>query len=832
MAKAKTEYGADSITVLEGRDAVRKRPAMYIGSTGDIGLHHLVYEVVDNSVDEALAGYCDRIDVAIHMDNSITVIDNGRGIPTDMHKQEKRSAAEVVMTILHAGGKFDSNSYKVSGGLHGVGVSCVNFLSEWLKLEIWRDGKTHEMEFRAGIPVAPLKQTGTTNKRGTKVTFKPDASIFDTEIYSFDRLSERLREKAFLNKGIRIFIKDEREDPEKTHEFYYKGGIAEFVKHLNKNKTSLHDEPLYFERIADDLSIEISMQYNDTYDEKIFTFANNINTVDGGTHLSGFRGAITRTINNYAQSSGLAKDFKTALSGDDVREGLVAVISVKLPQPQFEGQTKGKLNSDVKGAVESFLNEHLAEFFEQNPSVAKKIVGKAVDAARAREAARKAREIVRKSALGSSTLPGKLADCQEKDPVLSEIYLVEGDSAGGCFSPQTLISLADTRTLNFLELIAEQEAGKQNFCYTIDCNGEIAIGEIKNVRRTKHNAEVVKITLDNGKELICTPDHRFMLRDGSYKPAEQLTPEDSLMPLYRKLSDKTEKNITIDGYEMVWNAKSDYWIFTHILADDFNLRKAAYPKGEGVQTRHHVDFNKLNNNPTNILRMTRKDHFALHQKMLEFGLHRPDVKEKSAKAKQTPEFRQKMSERMKREDTRKILSDQAKAQWQDENYKSFMTEKWKEFYESSEEYRERNHKQLDKAQKDYWASEENRSAQSERTRKFYEKNPDAKKALSQIAKEQWMDENLLAWRKEETKKQWTDEFRAKRRAALDKTYYHKTLSALKQIEINTGAIDVDTYQKHRLQSKDKSLLRFDKFCARYFGGDTNRLSETIANYNH
>ncbi|HEV8160407.1 MAG TPA: DNA topoisomerase (ATP-hydrolyzing) subunit B [Pyrinomonadaceae bacterium] len=431
MAKAKTEYGADSITVLEGRDAVRKRPAMYIGSTGDIGLHHLVYEVVDNSVDEALAGYCDRIDVAIHMDNSITVIDNGRGIPTDMHKQEKRSAAEVVMTILHAGGKFDSNSYKVSGGLHGVGVSCVNFLSEWLNLEIWRDGKTHEMEFKAGIPVAPLKQTGTTNKRGTKVTFKPDTTIFDTDIYSFDRLSERLREKAFLNKGIRIFIKDEREDPEKSHEFYYKGGIAEFVKHLNKNKITLHDDPLYFEKISDDLSIEISMQYNDTYDEKIFTFANNINTVDGGTHLSGFRGAITRTINNYAQSSGLAKDFKTALSGDDVREGLVAVISVKLPQPQFEGQTKGKLNSDVKGAVESFLNEHLTDFFEQNPSVAKKIVGKAVDAARAREAARKAREIVRKSALGSSTLPGKLADCQEKDPVLSEIYLVEGDSAGG-----------------------------------------------------------------------------------------------------------------------------------------------------------------------------------------------------------------------------------------------------------------------------------------------------------------------------------------------------------------------------------------------------------------
>jgi len=431
LAKAKTEYGADAITVLEGRDAVRKRPAMYIGSTGEIGLHHLVYEVVDNSVDEALAGFCDTIEVAIHMDNSITVVDNGRGIPVGIHTQEGRSAAEVVLTVLHAGGKFDSNSYKVSGGLHGVGVSCVNFLSEWLKLEVWRDGKTHEQEYQVGIPVAPLKETGTTTKRGTKITFKPDPDIFESTIYSFEKLSERLREKAFLNKGIRIFIKDEREEPEKSHEFYYKGGIAEFVKHLNKNKSPLHDAPLYFEVVDDDLSIEVSMQYNDSYDEKIFSFANNINTVDGGTHLSGFRGAITRTINAYAESSGMMKNAKVALTGDDVREGLVAVISVKIPQPQFEGQTKGKLNSPVKGPVESFLNEKLGEFFEQNPNVAKKIVGKAVDAARAREAARKAREIVRKSALGTSTLPGKLADCQEKDPALSELYLVEGDSAGG-----------------------------------------------------------------------------------------------------------------------------------------------------------------------------------------------------------------------------------------------------------------------------------------------------------------------------------------------------------------------------------------------------------------
>ena len=429
--KKNQAYDSSSIAVLEGRDAVRKRPAMYIGSTGEIGLHHLVYEVVDNSIDEALAGYCDTVEVAIHLDDSITVIDNGRGIPVDEMKKEKKSAAEVVMTKLHAGGKFDSNAYKVSGGLHGVGVSCVNFLSEKLHLEIWRDSKTYEQEYVRGIPAVPLKQTGKTKKRGTKITFKPDSQIFDHTEFSFDKLSERLREKAFLNKGIRITIKDEREEPERSHEFYYKGGIAEFVKHLNKNKTTLHDKPIYFERESDVLSIEVAIQYNDGYDEKVYSFANNINTVDGGTHLSGFRSAFTRTINAYGQSSGLAKNFKGSLSGDDVREGLVAVISVKLPQPQFEGQTKGKLNSDVKGAVESFLNERLTEYLEQNPTVARKIVGKSLDAARAREAARKAREIVRKGAMGSSMLPGKLADCQERDPALSEIYIVEGDSAGG-----------------------------------------------------------------------------------------------------------------------------------------------------------------------------------------------------------------------------------------------------------------------------------------------------------------------------------------------------------------------------------------------------------------
>jgi DNA gyrase subunit B len=430
----KDKYGAEQITVLEGRDAVRKRPAMYIGSTGDIGLHHLVYEIVDNSIDEALAGFCEKVDVSIHLDNSITVEDDGRGIPVDMHPTEKRSAAEVVMTVLHAGGKFDTNSYKVSGGLHGVGASCVNFLSEWLRMEIRREGGVYEQEYRRGIPVTPLNKTGTSKRRGTRITFKPDPEIFTTTDFSFDRLSERLREKAFLNKGIRITITDERSEAEKKHEFFYEGGIAEFVKHLNKNKNVLHPKPVYFEKAPtqeDDLTVEIAMQYNDAYDEKVFSFANNINTVDGGTHLSGFRSALSKAISRYAQSSNLIKDFKGQLTGDDVREGLVAVISVKLPQPQFEGQTKGKLNSDVKGAVESFFYEQLSSYFEEHPQIAKSIVGKAVEAARAREAARKAREIVRKGALAGNSLPGKLADCSEKDPALCEIYIVEGDSAGG-----------------------------------------------------------------------------------------------------------------------------------------------------------------------------------------------------------------------------------------------------------------------------------------------------------------------------------------------------------------------------------------------------------------
>lgn len=822
-------YDAQKITVLEGLAAVRKRPSMYIGNVATEGLHHLVYEVVDNSIDEALVGHCDHIRVQIHVDGSVTVEDNGRGIPVDLHEKEGLPAVEVVMTKLHAGGKFDNSTYKVSGGLHGVGVSVVNALSEYLEVEIRREGKVYFQRYERGQTASPLEIIGETRRRGTRITFKPDSLIFSDTLISFDVLAQRLRELAFLNRGVRIDLSDEQIT--KDVSFHYEGGLVSFVEYMNKNKEPLHPEVIWIAGEKQDVGIEIAIQYNQTYNEKIYTFANNINTKEGGTHLVGFKTGLTRSIKQYAAQNKI-KDVEK-LTGDDVREGLTAVISVKLSQPQFEGQTKTKLgNSDVKGLVENLLYEKLNIFFEENPKVIKIILEKVLEAARAREAARRAKELTRrKGILSDHSLPGKLADCQERDPSKSELFIVEGDSAGGCFVGDTKVALADGRSLSFQEIIAEQSEGKEHFCYTVRKNGKIGIERIINPRITGRNVKVFRVTLDNGEVLICTPDHPFMLRDGSYKSAKSLTPEDSLMPLYRKVSDRNEPGITIDGYEMVWDPCSDTWLFTHLVADWYSRWQEFYSLEDGEHC-HHIDFNKRNNNPTNLKRLSADQHLELHRIHVKQTLHRPEVIEKCRELHQSEEFRIRMSQRMQEPQTRQILSEQAKAQWEDESYKAYMMNKWYEFYTNNDAYRERNREQLIRIQREYRNNEENRLVRAKQVRDYFAKNPEKRTLLSDVAKEQWQDQFLLEWRRKKTKEQWTSEFRAKRLAALNQTYYRKTISALKQIELEHGTLDLEAYRVHRIQTRDRSLLRFDSFCNRYFEGNEARAREAVTNHNH
>ncbi|HNP71503.1 MAG TPA: DNA topoisomerase (ATP-hydrolyzing) subunit B [Kouleothrix sp.] len=830
-ANLNNDYTASRIQVLEGLEAVRKRPGMYIGPTDINGLHHMIREVVDNSVDEALAGYADRIDIVLHPDSSVTVADNGRGIPVDLHPVKKVSGLELAATVLHAGGKFDSNSYKVSSGLHGVGLSVVNALSTWMRIDVRTGGKLHMQEYRAGKPLGPVKPIGAAEGSGTSVNFLPDVTIFKDGLdYNFRALVQRFREMAYLTKGLRFHIADERDGNEVN--FYFEGGIRSYVRHLNKEKNVLHKTPFYVEREVNGVAVEVALQYTEAYDtDSIYTFANNINNTDGGAHLTGFRNALTRVVNNYARSKNLLKENEANLTGDDVREGLTAVISVKLQDPQFSSQTKEKLVSpEATSAVSSVFGDAFNTWLEENPGDAKRIIEKTISAARTRLAVQKVRETARKSAMEGFSLPGKLADCSDTNPARCEIYIVEGDSAGGCFAGDTKVALADGRALSFEQLVAEQAAGIEHFGYTIRHDGTIGIERIINARITKQNAEVVRVTLDNGEALVCTPDHRFMLRDGSYKPAAELTSADSLMPLYRKQSDKRAPGITIDGYEMAWDPRSEAWLFTHQLADWYNRWHGVYAESDGDHC-HHIDFNKHNNNPTNLRRMPADAHLALHREHASRTLHRPDSIEKCRAAKQSDTFRSAMSERMRQPATRQLLSEQATAQWNSAEYKAFMGERWRAFYASSAEYRQQNAAQLGQAQRAYWAEEANRQVQAERVRAHFANNPQAREALAQQAEAQWQNAELREWRREQTREQWTPEFRAQRRAALAQTYYRKTLAALKSCE-QQGRIDLDAYQAHRRETNDKSLLRFDTFCERYFGGDASLARDAVANYNH
>jgi len=827
MKKQQT-YDATTIQVLGGIEAVRKRPAMYIGDTTSRGLHHLVYEVVDNSIDEAGGGFCDRIKVTVHANDSVSVEDNGRGIPVDMHKKLKKSALEVVLTTLHAGGKFDHRVYKVSGGLHGVGVSVVNALSEWLEAEIKRDGKVYHQSYEQGKSKTKMKTLGKAKNTGTKITFKPDVGIFQETKFSFDVLSQRLRELAFLNKNIEIVLVDEQKEKEAT--FKFKGGVVSFVEYLNRNKDPVHKKIIYFQKERDGIQVEGALQYNDGYKETIYSFANNINTIEGGTHLSGFKTALTRAINQYARGKKMLKDLSN-ISGDDTREGICAVISVKIPNPQFEGQTKTKLgNSEVDGIVSSVALEALSSFFEETPSVVNKIVQKAVLAARAREAARKARELTRrKGALDAANLPGKLADCSEKNAEFCEVYIVEGESAGGCFSGDTKIALADGRDLTFRELTEEWREGKINYCYTVDKSNNVAIGQVKDPRVTKKEAEVIKIVLDNDEEIICTVDHKFMLRDGGYCEADKLKVGASLMPCRRKLSEKKGR-ITIEGYPMVFDSFKQRWVFSHVLADQYNLRQKVYSGGDGMH-KHHLDFNKLNNNPTNITRLTEEDHLGLHREHCKITLHRKDVIKKCNKIKRTFEYRSKISRIMK-EKLGEILSERAKRQWCDPEYKKFMAQKWKVFYQGNGTYRRKTLRMLYGAQKRYWSNLENRKKQSLKIQEYFKKHPEKKKEWSVKSKKQWDDLTLVKWRQEKTRRQWTEEFRERRRKAYNKTYFDASLKFLNHVLDKYGdAVFYDSERK-KLHPKNSNLLKLGTLIQRFFSGDKDRLLEAARNFNH
>ncbi|MDP3990801.1 MAG: ATP-binding protein, partial [Candidatus Nealsonbacteria bacterium] len=596
--KAKTTgYEAKDIYVLEGLDPVRKRPGMYIGSTGSEGLHHLIWEVIDNSLDECMAGYAKNIEVVLLPGNKVKTSDDGRGIPVDKHPQTKKSALETVMTTLHAGGKFGGEAYKISGGLHGVGVSVVCALSINMKAEVCRGGERYEQEYVKGKAKANVKKVGSCKSTGTIITFEPDPEIFKEIKFDLKAILEHLRQQAYLTRGIRIIVIDSRNHAPESYTFYFEGGLQSYVKYLVRGSSAIQQNVFYTSNEKDDILVEAAFQY--TKDREFYedSFANNINTGEGGAHVTGFRSALTRSLNDYARKNNFLKESEENLTGEDVRDGFTGVVSIKLREPQFEGQTKAKLgNPEAKAAVEAVVSDGLTDFLERNPQDARAIIENCLLTAKARRAAKAARQtVLRKGALEGLALPGKLADCSSRKPEESELFIVEGDSAGGCFSGDTKVALTDGRNLSFRQLIHEYKKGKKNYCYSIEKDGTIGIELIESPRLTKNNTEVVKVVLDNDEEIICTPNHKIMLRDGSYREAENLTPQDSLMPLKRQFS-QLGKRITIKGYELVYDNKEKRWVFTHILADNYNLRNEIYPEVSGYH-KHHIDFNKLNNNP-------------------------------------------------------------------------------------------------------------------------------------------------------------------------------------------------------------------------------------------
>ena len=830
--KGSESYSAKDIYVLEGLEPVRRRPGMYIGSTGVDGLHHLIWEVFDNSLDEAMAGFAKNIKVELLKDGKVAVTDDGRGIPVDIHPKTKKSALETAATTLHAGGKFAGESYKVSGGLHGVGLSVVNALSKWMRAEVCKDGGLYVQEYKIGKPQAAVKKIGKCDKNGTKIIFEPDGEIFSSLEFNRKTILDHLRHQAFLTKGIKIEVLDYRGKSPFYYSYYFEGGLISFVEYLNRNHNPIHKEIFYVHKNYENIEVEASFIYNDDAEVREMSFANNIYTPDGGMHLTGFRSALTRALNDHARSSNYLKDSDENLTGDDVREGLSAIVSVKLREPQFEGQTKARLgNPPARSAVETVVLEALKEYLAKYSGDSKAILEKCLLAQKARKAAKAAKDtVLRKGAFEGLTLPGKLADCSSRNAEDSELFIVEGDSAGGCFSGDTKVALADGRNLPFTDLVEEYNRGKRNYCYTIGDDGDIKIAPIEHPRRTKKNAEVLKIILDNGEEITCTPDHKFMLRGGKYKEAKDLKNDDSLMPLYRQHS-KIGKRITIKGYELVFTPMSNRWIFTHLLSDKYNIQNGIYEEKEN-EAIHHIDFNKLNNNPGNLARMSKTGHLFLHTKSLEKTLHREDVKEKCRQIHQTKEYRDKIRRIMEAPKMKKMLSERAKKQWQNEEYKNYMAKKFLEFYDSNEEYREKNKELLRKVQREYWENIENREKQSERVRTYFKINSEKKNRLSIMAKIQWGSPELLEWRKEVTKKQWTEEFRERRRIAYNQTYLRKALEVLHDIYRKDKFISAEKYNQIRKIKNDRNLIKYETICQRFFDGNKKKLNEAVIHFNH
>ena len=846
-------YSAENIQVLEGLDPVRKRPGMYIGSTDVNGLHHLVTEIVNNSMDEAIAGFANHIKTEFLKDGSVVVYDNGRGIPYEIKEGYGVSALELAYTKLHAGGKFGAGGgYQVASGLHGVGASVVNALSFWCRVIVKRGDEIIMQEFEnGGKPLGKVLPLDINNPKsqikdaewnidfsswpyesGTIVQFKPDTTIFETGDFRSRYFVNAFREYAFLTAGIKFELIDHRESIH--YAYYFEGGIKSYLKALTRNKDSLQPLPFHVRKEFDEVDVEVAFQYTDSFASNELCFANHLKTAEGGTHLTGFRSALTRTINDYARNKALLKDKEQNFSGDDLREGLTAIISVKLESDklQFEGQTKGKLgNSHVRPAVETVVKDALEAFLEENPKIAQAIIDKNSLAQKARLAAKAARDtVVRKTALeGGGMLPGKLAECTEKNPDRTELFIVEGDSAGGCFDGNTRVALTDGRNLSFIDLVDEQKKDIQNYGYTMQANGHIGVAPLINIRKTKRNAEVIKVVLDNEDEILCTPDHKFRLTDGTYIEAKCLTSEHNLAPLYRKISSKSEKKRNLEGYEMLFDPQNKKWNYAHVISDMYNLKNKIYEASNG-KYRHHVDFNKLNNNPDNIQRLSLEEHNKVHYENLETTLMRPGVQEKATKTRRTKAFREKA--RQKSLTNRELFSKNAKKQWENPEYKKYMTLKYKEYYESNEEYRQKNANILNKAQKKYWSVAENRKTQAKRVTEYFKYNPEAKKHLVLKATNQWKSQELREWRAKETSKQWTNEFREKRKRSYNQTYLNKALKVLKKVYETHSELNVDAYNQERNILQDKSVIRMDTICNRFFDGDLKKLEEAVTNYNH